>query len=475
MFKNVTKRAPSFVLGLFGLAVSQNAFSKIFIDTVVDPLPLVEFQVIIPKGSLNSDLKNFAIPELFELMVDSGTKNKNKQQFQDELAKFGANYSINIGAQFTYISVEFPYIESKNYEELFSLVKEALFEPKLDEASLKLSKSKLKSSMVSMLDKDSALVQSFIRNWQYYKIYNKKPLTIEDVDLVDVKSVSDFYFNKVLKAENIWIGFVTPPAVKETFAKMISNLFQAQGEMVHGQFLESMASEHLSESKLKPSKTFFVIDKKDRTQNVFTVNALLPSKFKSGDELEFRMGNYVLVGAGFGSTFMDVIRTQNGFAYYVSPFETKLNGQPTFGFSTNPVASRSIQAFKTISDLMNEYYQNTKTAFKKYKNDFWSARLQSFKYSEMLERSSEIKKLDRRRLVILGEITPEYYRDNPKDWKLDIGGVAKTYDGLYSKSMVVAAAIGDAESLESIVKLNFQDFEVVNISAKDVITAKPYK
>lgn len=468
------KNTKSWLLGL-GMMSAMSAQAKIYLDTVVDPIPLVEIQVVLPKGTFNSDLKNMGAAEVLPLILESGSKNRNKQQLQDSLAAFGANISINVGSQFSYVNVEFPYIENKNYDELFSILKEAIFEPRFDEATLKLAKSKLRNSIESLVDKDSALLHSMIRDWQFFKVFKKKPMTLEDVDTLTLKEVQDFYLNKVLVTENAWIGLVTPPTAKDALVTRVAALFAKQGAVTEGVHLEPMIAQAKGQNDFKPSKTFFIIDKKERTQTIFAVNALLSGDFKADHEMDFRMGNYVLVGSGMGSTLMDVIRTQNGFAYYVSPFESKLMGQPSFGFSTNPVSARSLQAFKTIADLIGTYYQDSKEAFATYKDDFWATRVQAFRYSEMMDRASEIKKLGRRKLVVLGEISPDYYKADPKKWQIKSKDVGSFFEGIFDKSMVVAGAVGDVNNLESIVKLNFPGYQVIKLSARDAITAKPYK
>jgi predicted Zn-dependent peptidase len=461
-------------LGILTVSIN-NASAKIYLDPVLDPLPLVEFQVVIPQGTNNSDLKNLAAAGIVDVMLESGTKSKNKQQLNDALAAFGANASLNIGSEFSYFNVSFPYIESKNYDELFVVLAEAINEPRFDKPTFDLAKRKYKSAINSLLDNDGAMVRSLVSDWQYFKTFNRKPMTIEDIDALTLKEVEAFYNEKLLASEDIWVGLVVPPAAKNAFVDRISKLFSKQGPVSEGQRLESMVKERTMKKAAKASKTFLIIDKKERTQNVFAMNSLLTSDLDSSKELGFRFGNFLLVGASFGSVFYDVIRNQNGFSYNISPFESKLLGRPSFGFTTNPVAARAIDAFKTIADLTELYYGSSEEGFSKFSDELWAARLQSYKYAEIMGRSSDIKKLMRRKLVVLGEISPAYYKANPQSWNVDKKDVIDVYKGLFDKSQVVAGAVGDASGLESLVRLNFPDFKIIKVAHKDVITAKPFK
>lgn len=470
--KNIST-ALGFGLGLFSLLPMASA--KIYLDTVIDPLPLVEIHAVIPKGAFNSDLKNLASADVVEFILASGTKNKTKQQLQDSLAAFGANISMNIGSEFSSVDISFPYIEGKNYDDLFTIFKEAFTEPRFDKATFELSKKKLKNSITGLVDKDASLLLSTIHSWEYFKALKKKPMTIEDVDSLKLADVESFYNDKLVSSEDAWIGCVLPANLKAPFVTRIQGLFAKQGAIVEGEHLQPLIGERQVKVDVKPSKTFFIIDKKERTQNVVAMNVLLDEQLSSSKELEFRFANYVLVGASLGSAFVDVIRTQNGLAYYAQPFESRLMGRSSFGFSTNPVSARALQAFKTIADLVGAYYENSAESFSKFKPELWSSRMQAFRFNEIMDRASEIKKLTRRKLVVLGEISPEYYKADPKKWNVNQKDVASVYSGLYDKSMVVAGAVGDATKLESLVKINFPDFQIIKLSAQEAITAKPYK
>ncbi len=472
--KTITKNTLlTSVLGL-GL-VATSATAKIYLDTVEDPLPLVDFYVVIPQGSNNSDLKNLAAAGIVDYVLESGTKALTKQQLNDALAAFGANMSMSVGSEFSYVNVSFPYLETKNYDELFKILKSAFREPRFDKPTFDLAKNKLRTAVTALLDNDTSLVRSLVWDWQYYKAYQRKPMTVEDIDTLTLNEVQTFYQDKLIAAEHAWVGLVAPAAVKGVFAKHIEGFLEKQGSVDQGQHLEPMIKARKAKKEQKPSKTFLIIDKKDRTQNVFAINTLLGTELAASKELEFRFANYLLIGARFGSVFYDVIRTQNGFSYSVSSFETKLMGTPSFGFMTNPVAARSLDAFKVIADLVESYYQNSSEGFEQFNDKGWATRLQSYKYSEIMGRSSEIKKLMRRKLVILGEISPAYYKANPQDWKINKKDVLEVYSGLFEKSQVVAGVVGNANGLESIIRVNFPDFKIIKVPYKDAITAKPFK
>ncbi|HVJ64314.1 MAG TPA: hypothetical protein VM901_03570 [Bdellovibrionota bacterium] len=472
MMKNV---ALKFVTALAVLGAPLTASAKIYLDSVKDPLPLVEVSIVIPRGANNSDLKNFAAASIVDFVLESGTKARTKQELNDQLSAFGANMSMSIGTEFSYLNVSFPYLENKNYEDLFKILTEAFREPRFDKATFELAKKKLRSATLSMLDNDMSLARSMVWDWQFFKAYGRRPMTIEDIDTVALSEVQAFYNDKLLAAPDAWVGLVSPPQVKDKFAGLVAALLKKQGAVSEGEHLAPMINDRKAPKKVAPSKTFLVIDKKDRTQNVFAINTLVTSEISASNEFDFRFANYLLIGARFGSVFYDVIRHQNGFSYNVTPFDNRLMGVPSFGFVTNPVAARAIDAYKTIGDLVENYYENSAEGFGKFDDKFWTSRLQSYKYSEIMGRSSEVKKLMRRKLVVLGEISPAYYKSEPNSWKVDKKDVLSTFTGLYDKSQVVAAAIGDGASLESLVKLNFPGYQVIKIPYQDTISSKIYK
>lgn len=447
----------SFVYALsFFCSVS---WGQIFVDSETDPLPLLEMEILVPVGFEPANESEAGVGAVLGEMLDSGTQTLNRQQFSEKLAQFGASFGIEISHQESAIKLSFPILEGKDYAALRALVVENWLQPRFDEATLALAKTKLKSSMQGSLDRDFALAGNFLRRWIHHVQLGRRPTMIEDIDAVTLEAVRSFHASRFMTQKEVWVGYVGPRSARSLVESMARGFFPKIEDVDDMEKPRPLKSIKESGRLIKQKPTLFILDKEGRSQSVFVLMAISDENLKGQQELDFGMGNHVLFGSGLASVFANEIREKRGLAYAVGTAGNSYQRKPVISLATNPLKDRSAEVMPLIAQLFDEEVSAGKR-LRSYPKSEWELLSESFRNEQILGLSTPGGRLKHRQSVVAGDLSPELYRVRPDRWKLDQVRSADVLKRIFEDSNWNAAVVGDRAYLEPILRASFPKADI---------------
>lgn len=455
-----------------GALFSSLAQAEFWFSFEKDAIPLVSVTVVLPMGTENADPKHLAAAALMSDMLDGGTQTKNKQEYLDALSEFGASTGFSMGSLFSTWQVEVPIVEGKTYTGLAKLLEENWKHPRLTQENFESAKRKLIGGMVGGLDNDWSIVSSTPRRLLNVRDLGTTPLFLEAAKAVQLSDVVEFYQLFFQQQKVLWAGVVGPESQKDFVKSILSQVFGLT--TFHENFkLQALADYTPKRLPKGQDKTFLIIDKAERNQNITLLMSFRPEKLKASEELPLRFGSQLMVEGGLSSIWGEAMRSKGGFAYSVAPLATSHLGFPTQGYATNPTADKSHEALKVMSSLIKDSYASGKV-IQEMTKEKWDASWRSFSYGRLLSRSTASGRLSEISSVIMGSMSPEFYRSKSTSWRLTPDEVVNYYTDHWKKSRIFMAILGDTKTLEPWIKENFPDFKIKKISYKDSIQAGAY-
>ncbi len=457
---------------LFGVwALSLTAQAKIYFDTEEDPLPLVQVSVVIPAGVYVGDKSETGPALLVPDILESGTMSQDKQAFLDGLAVFGASNNFTMGEVYSTWSLSFPYVEGTDYSGLAALLEDNWKNPRFTPEVFNLAKSKLIAALRGALDSDPTLAMIPSRRWSLEKFVGLQANTLERVQTFDLEKTKSSFFKNFVAVPNVWVGYIGPKKLQSEVEKIITRVFSQQGKVKSGQHWEVLKPAQEPQLKVGADSRAFIVNKKDRNQSVTRIFILSPDKIKGDDELSYFFGKHLLVGGGLGSIFWDEIRAKRGLSYNVSDEATYYFQNPSLGFATNPVRTRSTEALQVISELANKAY-STGEIFKEIPEDAWGRQWQSFKFSHLIDLSGAGGRLGHRLSVVTGMLSKELAQMPVEKWKVTRDEVQKLFPQLYKNSFKSVTVVGEAKELRPLIEKNFPGYSVQVINYENATSDK---
>jgi predicted Zn-dependent peptidase len=453
---------------------SVTAQASIYLDLEEEPLPLIDLQIVLPIGFEAKAQNESGAASLLSDIFESGTKNKTRQEWLDALGAYGAEFDFSTSNQFSYININFPVVEGKNYDGLIDLFSEVWNSPRITNESFDLARTKLLAALTSSLDSDEGLAAATARRWTNRKAFGGFPVFIDTVSALNIETVQKVFDRDFKKSPDIWAGAVAPKSTLPLLSKMLKKIFTEQGSVVTGKRWQALKASHSPKNSIdKASKTLLLIDKSGRNQSVTTLMSFAPKKLAESSELAFLFGNHILTDGGLGAYMPEEIRTKRGLAYSVSGVSHQYLGSPVLGFSMNPVKEKSQEAFEVASQMIESSYVKG-SLFEELPQDFWDRQWNSFKYEKILGQSTAGERLAERMAVIVGSLSSTLAESQPSDWKVTRSEVKKLFSELYNQSFTVAAVVGNAKELKATLEKNFKGFEIKVIPYKESILSKTY-
>jgi len=445
------------------------SLAKIFMDVEEDPIPIVDLTVIIPQGSVGTNIGESVAASFLDEILVSGTLSKDKQAFNDALSKYGVDYSFTLGRHYSYWSLSFPYIKESNYEPLIKLLEENWEQPRFTEKQFQLGKLKFEAAYKSSLDRDMSLLSSLMSNWIDEKEFSTPAVFLDDIQKRASLEESKLYFeNRIRNSKDAWVGTITPKDSLPLVEKILNTVFHRQGSISRGERHSELASNIKPVAKISQRKTFLLIDKAGQAQTIMGVRSLSPQKTMQKDELEFFFGDFLLFSNGLDSYYANVIRTEKGLAYSVSGSSTNFRGQRLMGFTSNPQASKQEEAFSTIAELLKKTYDKGQN-LEIIPEERWNRVLNGFRNMKALDNGLPDQRLSNRMGVVTGGQSYDLATSDPSDWNIRKDRVASILENHWNTSTRIVGAVGDARKLQGLAKKYFPEFELVTIPYKNAI------
>jgi predicted Zn-dependent peptidase len=462
------------LLTLFAAAfVSQAAVSKIFIDIENDALPLVDMTIVLPVGFESAKSNESGAALFLSDILESGSNIRNRQEFFDDLGNFGADYDFSVSNQYSYYKLSFPLIEGKNYAPLIELLRENWQNPRFTADTFLKAKTKLRASLLNGLESDSNLLQSSARRYLNAKFLGGHPIFIETINGMSLNTVKNVFEKSFLKPTQIWAGVVAPPSALGLVEKLLSAVF-LDSEIEKGHFSAQMNPQFMPQvNSLTKQNTALIIEKSNRSQNVFGLYSLHNSLRDERSDVVRHFANHIAVESGLGSYFSTALRTKGGFSYYVGGVASHFLGINQLGFGSNPQSSKIEGALGATAELVNNAYQKA-NIFGELPSADWDTNWKSFRYSILLSRATAMGRLGERLEVVTGLLNPNLVGADYSKFKLEAFELGQTYRSHWQNGTNILAIVGESKILSPLLKEKFPDFKQVVIPYKETISKRAY-
>jgi zinc protease len=457
----------------FSLSLMLAVQAEIYLDQEVDPLPMVELSVSIPAGFEARSLDDSGAAHVLADILEGGTSKLTRQEFQDRVAKFGASVDFSVSNQYSDYSLSFPVVNGKNYDGLIELLKDNWQSPRFDQQNFEVARTKLGSTIQSVLDSDFSLAGSTLRRHINRAEFGGFPLYLDRLDKITLDKSKEVYERDFKNAPSVWAGVVAPASSTELVKKILSQVFSAQGAIVEGHYLRKLSTVSAKTKFPSSSRKVLIIDKDQRTQMVTSLIAVSSDPLSKSNELAFMFGNHVLFDSGLASVFSDEIRSKRGLAYSVGSSLKQIYERPVLSVAMNPVREKQEEAMKTLSELLDTSFETGKL-FDELSDDVYARQLRSFKNSKILSQSTPASRLAERSAVVTGAITKSFYESDPQKWNPSKRDVKKALLRVWKSSAIVVSFVGEAKELRPLVEKYFPNYAIKVIPYRETILSQTY-
>ena len=318
--------------GLTVLVVEDNKLPTFSVRISIDNPPSFEGD----KAGLNN---------LSSSLFGEGSKNINKDVFNEEVDYLGATISLGMG--FAYANGL-----SKHKERIFELLSEASLSPNFLEEDLNKEKDILITNLKSQENSPSAIAQRVTGILAYSKDHPYgEYFTEESVNNITIQDIENNY-DKMFKPNNAYM-VISGDVDFEEVKNLVTNNFKKWKPAKKDLNSQIVDVEDVSTTEVN------FIDMPDAVQSELRVLNITNLRTNSPDHHATLVANYILGGA-FGSYLNMNLREENGWTYGAgSSIARNKWTKATFRASTsvrNAVTdSAVVETLKEINRIRNEY------------------------------------------------------------------------------------------------------------------------
>lgn len=300
-------------------------------------LPRVTYSLILDRDPILEGEKAGMLGFVGEMMT-AGTKNRSKDQFNEEIDFLGAR----ISASATSISAS---TLTKHQEKVLELMADVLYNPLFPEDELSKLKTQSKSGL-ALAKNDPSTISSILSNKLVYGSDHpygevETELTIENISVEDVKK----YYNTYFKPNIAYLAIVGDVNLDEA-KKLVEKHFSSWKKADIPTFTYALP--------VAPSENVVaLVDRASSQQSVINITYPIQNHLPSEDYLAGRIVGQVLGGGGSSRLFMN-LREDKGFTYgsYASVGSDRLIANFTAGASVRGTATDSA-VYEIIYEIKN--------------------------------------------------------------------------------------------------------------------------
>lgn len=313
--------------GLTVLVVEDNKLPTFSLRITIDNPPVVEGE----KSGLNS---------LSNALFGEGSKNIEKDTFNEEVDYLGASISMGMGFAFANGL-------TKHKERIFELISDAALNPNFEEEELNKEKEKLITAIKGDENNPSSIAQrvrgvlAYTKNHPYGEFQ-----TEESINNVSIKDIEDNY-NLMFRPDNAYMvvsGDVKFEEIKKLVDKYFSKWKKSKKE------LESEIIQPIDVQKTEIN----LIDLPDAVQSELSVMNITDLQNNSKDHHAALVTNFIL-GGSFNSYLNSNLREENGWTYGAgSSIARNKWTKSTFRASTSV---RNVVTDSAIVETLNEIHR----------------------------------------------------------------------------------------------------------------------
>lgn len=367
--------AKEFTLPTFYTSTFDNGLKVI--GTESKESPLVYFYIEMKGGQmLEADKKiNTGTAMFTAALMGEGTKNLTTEQFTRELEKLGSSISFNSSSTSTTVFVS---TLSANVDKTLGLVKDALFEPRFDEADYKRIKKQIIDNLQNQKSNPGIMARKAWGKIMY------EGTVLENYYYGDYKSLSKIGIDDI---KSFYDKFYSP----NVSTLVISGDISQADALTKLAFLKNWKNKNVTVPampalKMPTTTTVYLIDKPYAAQS--TILAGFPSnKFDyNGDYFKSTVMNFALGGA-FNSRINLNLREDKGYTYGA---RSSFSGNEHYGVYQFSSEIKKEATDSAIAELMKEIKGYVNDGITQEELDFTKA---SITLSEALDYETPFQKL----------------------------------------------------------------------------------
>jgi zinc protease len=267
-------------------------------------------------------------------MLMRGTRNKSRQEIQDELARLQSQLNVGGGPGLASANIQ---STRENLPDVLALAVEVLREPAFPESELATLKEQIITNLESSRSEPQAIVQrAYGRHWarNYPRDDPRYVLTVDEelafVNGVTVADLRDFHegFFGASHAEVVVIGDFDPNAVRALLAERL-------GDWRSPKPFSDMLNQYANLAKDPVTQDFNTPDK----ENAFFLGGMpIEMRDSHADYPALVFGNYIL-GSGPASRLFGRIRGREGLSYGVGSGFNASPRSDAATFTVNAIAA----------------------------------------------------------------------------------------------------------------------------------------
>ncbi len=328
--------APEVQMGTAQSFVSSNGIKVFVVEN--HKLPVVNYSIDFDiRPEMQGDMVGFK--DMVGELLTAGTKNKSKDQFNEELDKLGA--SLNIGSDGIFMQAL-----KKNSDKLLALCGEVLTQPNFSQEELDKLKKQAKSGLAQQMDDPEAMsanitrVLNFGKNHPYGEITTEK--TVEKITLAKCKS----YFETYFRPNVAYMAIVGDITLEEAKAQVEKNFGAWKKQTVPRAVYPT--------PKKSKGATVAIVNKSGAVQSVVDVTYTIDMKQGHPDEIKLKVANGILGGGSTGRLFQN-LREKHAWTYgsYSAFRSDELPGAATFSATSNSTTGATDSSIAEILSEMN--------------------------------------------------------------------------------------------------------------------------
>ena len=306
-----------------------------------DELPMVQFSLRIKGGMFLDDPQKVGTAALLDNMLMQGTANRTPEELEEVIGQLGAN--VNVFSSREHITITGNCL-AKNYDEVLSLVREILMEPRWDEDEF----IRIKSSALNSIQQNSANPNAIAS-----KVFNR------------VVYGDDHIFANPVSGNSMTVGRISIDDLKDYYEKNFSpslasfhfvgaldkaTVMASLDQFSDWEAKEVVFPEYEVKTKDEGSRLYFV-DYPDAKQSVINIGSIS----MDGDNEDYAAASVAnhRLGSSSGSILFQKLRLEKGYTYGAySGFSRRINGTPFTASSSvrSNVTRESVDLFKDILD-----------------------------------------------------------------------------------------------------------------------------
>jgi zinc protease len=283
-------------------------------------------------------------------LLDKGYEGKSAEQISGEIEQMGAEYDVDVSADYSVIGLDGLAWQESKLLEIFSKL---ILKPDFSEKEIHRYKTKTIAEVKQRLDQIGYLASEIYDN-EFYKNhpYGHRDIgTINDLKKMTRKDVLTQY-QKVLLPQNTWI--VAVGQFHDDFINRLDQTFS-----VWKSSSVTKVATYTPFPTLK-GRDILLVNKPDAAQAEIRIGRPMISR-QDPDYIQANVANTIL-GQGFSSRLMNTIRVKEGLTYSISSdldMRTKGSGFKIKTFTKNESVGKTISE---IYKVLDDFYKNGVTA-----------------------------------------------------------------------------------------------------------------